>query len=492
MATLSVLTALRVESLAVGGSNHVVGMGPERARRAGTRLTRRLEADAAVAVVGVAGALADDLRTGDLLVATELRSTDSDASFPLPGARLLVGELRRARASVHTGPLVSSTRYVRGRARQALAVSGAVAVDMESAWLSASLHDRHFAVVRAISDTAEDSHFVGGVRALRSLRSVRGPLERWAAACGPREVLLAAPRSFCAGVERAIEIVERAIDRFGAPVYVRRQIVHNAHVVRGLEAKGAVFVEELDEVPDDAVVVFAAHGVSPTVRRDADARPGLVVVDATCPLVAKVHAEARRYAAQDYTLVLVGHAEHEEVMGTVGEAPERFHVVANVDDVAALVLDDDQPVAYLTQTTLSTEEAAVVVDALRGRFRHLTAPPSDDICYATQNRQDAVRAIARRCDLMLVVGSENSSNTARLVELAHKEGCVAELIEDASQIELGWLARARTIGLTAGASAPEALVQGVMEALGSLGPVKVDEHPVTQESVHFGLPLKVR
>ncbi len=492
MATLSILTPLRVESLAVGGSNLVVGMGPVRARRAGARLTRRLGADAAVAVVGVAGGLADDLRTGDLVVATELRSTDSDASVPLPASRLLVGELRRARASVHTGPLLSSSRYVRGRARQALAVSGAVAVDMESAWLSAPLADRPLAVVRAISDTAEDSHLVGGVRALRSLRSVRGPLERWAAACGPREVLLAAPRSFCAGVERAIEIVERALDRFGAPVYVRRQIVHNAHVVRDLEKKGAVFVEELEEIPPDAVVVFAAHGVAPAVRRDAEARPDLVVVDATCPLVAKVHAEARRYAAQDYELVLIGHEDHEEVVGTLGEAPERFHVVADVDDVARLELDDDQPVAYLTQTTLSTDETAVVVDALRARFHRLAAPPSDDICYATQNRQDAVRAIARRCDLMLVVGSENSSNTARLVELARQEGCVAELIEDASRIELGWLARARTVGVTAGASAPESLVQGVIETLASLGPVEIDEQVVAKESVHFGLPMKVR
>jgi 4-hydroxy-3-methylbut-2-enyl diphosphate reductase len=492
MATLSVLTPLYLESLAVGGSNHVVGMGPARARRAGARLPRQLGSDTAVAVVGVAGGLAHELRTGDLVVATELRSTDSAVSVRLPASQLLVGELRRARAVVHTGPLVSSTRYVRAREREALGASGAVAVDMESAWLSAALHDRPLAVVRAISDTAEDSHLVGGVRALRSLRSVRRPLERWAAACGPREVLLAAPRSFCAGVERAIEIVERALDRFGAPVYVRRQIVHNLHVVRDLEAKGAVFVEELDEVPADAVVVFAAHGVSPAVRQDAEARSDLVVVDATCPLVAKVHAEARRYAAQDYALVLVGHAAHEEVVGTVGEAPDRFHVVAGVDDVARLPLDDDQPVAYLTQTTLSTDETAIVVEALRQRFHQLAAPPSDDICYATQNRQDAVRAIARQCDLLLVVGSENSSNTARLVELAQKEGCMAELIEDASHIELGWLAGARTVGLTAGASAPESLVQGVIETLRSLGPVAVDEQVTTKESVHFGLPLKVR
>jgi 4-hydroxy-3-methylbut-2-enyl diphosphate reductase len=492
VATLSVLTPLRVESIAVGGSNVVVGMGRKRARRAGARLTGRLEPHSAVAVVGVAGGLADGLRTGDLVVATELRSTDGAGSLPLPAAELLIGELRRERARVHSGPLVSSAHYVRGQERHALAMSGALAVDMESAWLSAPLQDRPIAVIRAISDTPVDSHLVGGVRALRSLRSVRGPLERWAAACGPRDVLLAAPRSFCAGVERAIEIVERALDRFGVPVYVRRQIVHNVHVVRDLEAKGAVFVEELDEVPDDAVVVFAAHGVAPSVRHDADSRPDLVVVDATCPLVAKVHAEARRYAAQDYAIVLIGHVDHEEVVGTFGEAPDRIHVVADADDVARLDLAADQPVAYLTQTTLSTDDTAIVIDALRQRFRHLAAPPSDDICYATQNRQDAVRAIARRCDLMLVVGSENSSNTARLVELARQEGCAAQLVEDASRIELGWLASARTVGITAGASAPESLVSGVIEALGSLGPVRVEEETVTTETVHFGLPLKVR
>jgi 4-hydroxy-3-methylbut-2-enyl diphosphate reductase len=363
---------------------------------------------------------------------------------------------------------------------------------MESAWLASALRGHPVVVVRAVSDTAERSPWLGGLTALRALRSVREPLARWARAIGPRDVLLASPRSFCAGVERAIEIVERAIDRFGAPVYVRRQIVHNLHVVRGLEQRGAIFVEELDEVPPNSVVVFAAHGVSPEVRRVADERGDLTVVDATCPLVAKVHAEARRYASRGYSLVLVGHADHEEVVGTVGEAPDRIHVVADADAVDRLGFDSDERVAVLTQTTLATDEAAVVVDAVRARFPATVSPPADDICYATQNRQDAVRSIARRCDLVLVIGSRNSSNTLRLVELATREGVRTELLEDATELQLGWLAGAGTIGLSAGASAPEALVDGVLDALRRLGPVHVEEERVAEENVHFAVPGRVR
>jgi 4-hydroxy-3-methylbut-2-enyl diphosphate reductase len=267
------------------------------------------------------------------------------------------------------------------------------------------------------------------------------------------KVLLASPRSFCAGVDRAIETVKRALDRYGAPVYVRRQIVHNLHVVRDLEARGAIFVEELDEVPADATVVFAAHGVSPAVRSEAADRGDLTVIDATCPLVAKVHNEARRYAGQGHHLVLIGHEGHEEIEGTIGEAPDRFHLVERPEDVARLDLDQELPMAYLTQTTLATDETAEIVAALRERFPKITAPPADDICYATQNRQDAVRSIAHRCDLMLVVGSSNSSNTARLVEVARRQGCRAELIEDASELQVGWLDGVATVGLTAGASA---------------------------------------
>jgi len=332
----------------------------------------------------------------------------------------------------------------------------------------------------------------GGPRALASLMRIRPTLERWARATGPRQVLLAAPRSFCAGVERAIEIVERALDRYGAPVFVRRQIVHNAHVVAGLEARGAVFVEELDEVPDHATVVIAAHGVSPEVRSQAAARDGISVIDATCPLVAKVHHEARRFASQGRQIVLIGHAEHEEVVGTMGEAPDGIHLVEGPDDVERLAFPPDQPVAYLTQTTLATDETAEVVSALRARFPAIVGPSADDICYATQNRQDAVRALASDCDLVLVVGSANSSNTARLVEVAQREGCRAELIEDAGELRLGWLFGAGTIGLTAGASAPDLLVHEVLNALSTLGPVEVTERRVTQETVRFALPPQVR
>ena len=303
-----------------------------------------------------------------------------------------------------------------------------------------------------------------------------------------RRILLAAPRSFCAGVERAIDVVERALQRYGRPVYVRRQIVHNTHVVRDLESKGAIFVEELSDVPDGAVVVLAAHGVAPSVRDEADRR-SLLTVDATCPLVAKVHREARRYAYAGYAIVLVGHADHEEIVGTVGEAPDEIALVATVDDVLRLQLPADRPVAYLTQTTLATDETGQVVDALRTRFPSLEGPAADDICYATQNRQDAVRLLAAECDVILVVGSRNSSNSNRLVEVARRAGCAAHLVEDEGEIDPSWIDGAATIGLTAGASAPEAIVQRVVDALGA---DEVVERHLVVESVHFTLPPEVR
>ncbi|HZQ59225.1 MAG TPA: 4-hydroxy-3-methylbut-2-enyl diphosphate reductase [Acidimicrobiales bacterium] len=303
-----------------------------------------------------------------------------------------------------------------------------------------------------------------------------------------RRVLLAAPRSFCAGVERAIDVVERALARFGAPVYVRRQIVHNTYVVRDLESKGAIFVEELDEVPDGAVAVLAAHGVAPTVREEAHERR-LVTIDATCPLVAKVHHEARRYADLGYSIVLVGHPDHEEVVGTHGEAPDAIHIVEDVIDVRDLPIPTDAPVAFLTQTTLATDETAAVVDELRVRFANLTGPRADDICYATQNRQDAVRSLASECELILVVGSRNSSNSNRLVEVALRAGCPAYLIEDETELHPSWLDGVTTIGVTAGASAPEFLVSRVVAAL---APVSVEEHHVVSENVRFTLPLEVR
>jgi 4-hydroxy-3-methylbut-2-enyl diphosphate reductase len=483
-----------VEAFAVGGVDVVIGAGPERARRAGAELAAKIDERTAVALVGVAGGLAPELRTGDLVIASELRSTESRGSRHLPGTGPLAAEFRRAGLGVLTGPLVSSPCYVRAGERAVLAASGAVAVDMESAFVMDWLPKNPLAVVRSISDTTEEGPVRGGVKALGSLLAVRRPLERWARACGEHEVVLASPRSFCAGVDRAIEIVERALERHGAPVFVRRQIVHNLHVVRGLEAKGAVFVEELEQVPPGAVVVLAAHGVSPAVRRQAAERTDLKVIDATCPLVAKVHTEARRYAREGYELILIGHPDHEEVIGTLGEAPERFHVVEGAGDVATLELESgaDRPLAYLTQTTLATDETAEIVSALRRRFPTITAPPADDICYATQNRQDAVRRIAHRCDLLLVVGSANSSNTARLVEVAEREGCRAELIEDAAALELGWLAGVGSVGLTAGASAPDSLVQEVLDTFRSLGPVRLSEERGTEETVRFALPTQVR
>jgi 4-hydroxy-3-methylbut-2-en-1-yl diphosphate reductase len=483
---------MRIESMAYGGADTIIGAGRDRARRSGARLAAHLDEVTAVALVGVAGALAPELVPGDLIIASELRSTDSPTSRKLPASPLLAAEFRRSGLSCHTGPLVTSPTYVPTNGRAELAASGALAVDMESSWIMDYLPNNPLAVIRSISDTATRGPLRGGLRALGALSTARGPLKRWADVCGEHEIVLASPRSFCAGVERAIQTVERALEQFGAPVYVRRQIVHNLHVVQGLERKGAIFVQEIDEVPDGAVVVLAAHGVSPEVRQGAVGRESLNVIDATCPLVAKVHVEARRFAAQDYDLVLIGHPEHEEIEGTFGEAPERTRIVSTVDDVALLDFDPARHVAYLTQTTLALDETAEIIDALRERYPDIVAPNSNDICYATQNRQDAVRTIAHRCDLMLVVGSANSSNTARLVEVAQREGCRAELIEDSSQLELSWLMGARSIGITAGASVPEVLVQDLIRSLSSLGPTHLREERIVQETTHFALPTKVR
>jgi 4-hydroxy-3-methylbut-2-enyl diphosphate reductase len=292
-------------------------------------------------------------------------------------------------------------------------------------------------------------------------------------------------------VERAIEIVERVLERQGQPVYVRKQIVHNTRVVGDLTRRGAVFVDELGQVPDGATVVFSAHGVSPMVREEA-ARRGLAVIDATCPLVSKVHAEARRFAADGYTVALIGHAGHEEVEGTLGEAPDSTVLVQSAADVAALRPRDSQRVAYLMQTTLSVDEAAEVAGALRERFPAVRAPGSDDICYATTNRQAAVRAVAAESDLVLVAGSANSSNSVRLVETCERAGTPAHLIDGAEDIQLDWLAGTRVIGLTAGASAPPAVVEELISALSGLGPVSVSERVTTTESIRFGLPKEVR
>jgi 4-hydroxy-3-methylbut-2-enyl diphosphate reductase len=304
---------------------------------------------------------------------------------------------------------------------------------------------------------------------------------------GPR-VLLAGPRSFCAGVERAIQTVERAIDRFGAPVYVRRQIVHNRHVVAELEARGAVFVHELDEVPDGAAVVFSAHGVAPAVREDARGR-GMHVVDATCPLVAKVHHEVHRFTRQGYQVLLIGRRGHDETEGTMGEV-DGMTLVETPGDVASLEVDDPEKVAYITQTTLSPRDVGDVVDALSSRFPSLVGPHSADICYATQNRQEAVVAMASECDVIIVVGSENSSNAARLVEVSARAGCAAILVEDETQLGVASLLEdARTVGVTAAASTPPAVVARVVDAL---DPSSVEERVLRTEQVNFPLPSEVR
>jgi 4-hydroxy-3-methylbut-2-enyl diphosphate reductase len=306
------------------------------------------------------------------------------------------------------------------------------------------------------------------------------------------QILLANPRGFCAGVERAIAIVDRALEKFGAPIYVRHEVVHNRYVVDGLKAKGAVFVEELAEVPDGATVIFSAHGVPQSVRHEADAR-GLRVYDATCPLVTKVHLEVARLHKQGYEIVMIGHKGHPEVEGTMGQATGRMYLVENVEDVARLeIRTGNQPaLAYVTQTTLSVDDARVIVQALNARFPAIVGPRKDDICYATQNRQDAVKALAGKVDRVIVVGSKNSSNSNRLREVAAISGVPAYLVDGADQIEAAWLGNATRVGVTAGASAPEILVNGVVERLKALGASQVETLNGVPENVNFPIPKEL-
>ncbi len=307
-----------------------------------------------------------------------------------------------------------------------------------------------------------------------------------------RRVLLAKPRGYCAGVDRAVQAVEIALGRFGAPVYVRKQIVHNTHVVDELEKRGAIFVEETDEVPEGGVVVFSAHGIAPEVRAAAEKR-GLRAIDATCPLVTKVHNEARRFAANDYDILLIGHQGHEEVVGTTGEAPSRVRLVDGPDDAGKVEVRDPSKVVWLSQTTLSVDETVQTVAALKERFPGLIDPPSDDICYATQNRQAAVKVIAREADVVIVVGSPNSSNSVRLVEVAKDAGAgAAYLVDDAGEIEEHWFDGASTIGVTSGASVPEELVAGVLDKLDALGFSDVEEVEAVKERMTFQLPRELR
>jgi 4-hydroxy-3-methylbut-2-enyl diphosphate reductase len=301
------------------------------------------------------------------------------------------------------------------------------------------------------------------------------------------KILLAQPRGFCAGVIRAIDIVDQALDRTGAPVYVRHEIVHNRHVVDTLKAKGAVFVEELDEVPAGEVTIFSAHGVSRKVQKAAEQR-GLPVIDATCPLVSKVHAQGRRYVSAGRTLVLIGHAGHPEVEGTLGQIDGAIHLVGTPEEVAALPIPLDAPVSYITQTTLSVDDTRVIIAALEARFTDLTGPATAEICYATQNRQSAVRALCEQADLLLVVGSPNSSNSNRLREIGAEMGRPAYLIADGSQLDPAWLDGVATIGLTAGASAPEELVQSVIAAIQAIAPASVEALDGLEENVQFRLP----
>jgi 4-hydroxy-3-methylbut-2-enyl diphosphate reductase len=301
------------------------------------------------------------------------------------------------------------------------------------------------------------------------------------------KVLLAKPRGFCAGVVRAIDIVKIALEVYEKPLYVRKEIVHNRHVVEELRAKGTVFVDSLLEVPSGATVVFSAHGVSPEIRRHAKAK-NLKVIDATCPLVTKVHLEAIKYARQGFTIVLIGHKGHEEVIGTMGEAPQDMVLISSKEEVGLLNPPDPKKIAYLTQTTLSLDETREIIATLRERFPNVVGPPTEDICYATQNRQESVQAMAKHADLILVVGSANSSNSNRLVEEAQKSGAQAHLIDDYRDIQESWLNKAHVVGVTAGASAPEVLVQQVVDHLKSHGAEIVEEFETIKENVHFALP----
>jgi 4-hydroxy-3-methylbut-2-enyl diphosphate reductase len=307
-----------------------------------------------------------------------------------------------------------------------------------------------------------------------------------------KRVLLAKPRGYCAGVDRAVITVEKALDLYGAPVYVRKEIVHNKHVVQTLKDRGAIFVEETEEVPEGSIVVFSAHGVAPVVHDEAKSR-NLKAIDATCPLVTKVHLEARRFAADDYDILLIGHEGHEEVIGTTGEAPDHIHLVDGPDDVANVTVRDESKVVWLSQTTLSVDETMETVGRLGERFPLLQSPPSDDICYATQNRQLAVKEIGPECDLVLVVGSRNSSNSVRLVEVALDAGARASyLIDFASEIDEAWLDGVTTVGLTSGASVPEDLVAEVLAFLAERGFTDVEEIVSAQEKLIFSLPQELR
>jgi len=308
----------------------------------------------------------------------------------------------------------------------------------------------------------------------------------------PLNLVLASPRGFCAGVDRAITIVEKALEMYGAPIYVQHEIVHNKHVVQRLRNEGAVFVENIDEIPEGSHAIFSAHGVSPEVRKRAEKRK-LQVLDATCPLVTKVHREAQRYAQKEHTIILIGHHNHVEVKGTVGEAPEHIFVVGTVEEVSDLKIPDEKKVGYITQTTLSLDDTAEIITALKERFPEIKGPAKDDICYATQNRQNAVKALSKEVDLVLVVGAQNSSNSVRLLEVAETTGVKARRIESATELDPEWLEEVRNVGITAGASAPEDIVQGIVAEISKMSSSSsVRDLEIVQEDVTFALPTVLR
>ncbi|HWE57511.1 MAG TPA: 4-hydroxy-3-methylbut-2-enyl diphosphate reductase [Acidimicrobiales bacterium] len=492
-----ILAPLRLEARALrrttsGAAVLRTGAGPVRAARAaGT-----VPFGKPTVVAGVAGGLTDDLPPGTVVVADRVLKEDGSTVAELASASLLAAELRRAGLPAVVGGVVSTPGVVRGhQARARLAHLGALAVDTETAYMLAARPGSPAAVVRVIVDTPEQELYspatvTSGIRALRQLGRCGPVLDQWSAAVRRRSVLMAGPRSFCAGVERAIATVERALDRYGAPVYVRRQIVHNRHVVEDLEHRGAVFVQEIDEVPVGATVILSAHGVSPSVRAQADTR-GLEVIDATCPLVSKVHHELRRFGDRGYQVVMIGHEGHDETVGTLGEVPGTI-LVGSHEDISDLEVADPERLAYVTQTTLSPDDVAGLVADLRERYPAIVGPHAADICYATQNRQDAVAAIAGGCDLVVVVGSANSSNAARLVEVAARSGARAVLVDDDTGLRLDWLAGARTVGVTAAASTPARMVSRVVDALQDLGGAEVEERITRTENVNFPLPAEVR
>jgi 4-hydroxy-3-methylbut-2-enyl diphosphate reductase len=487
-----IATALLVERLALRGPLAplrvvATGMGARRVQR------RRGRLQGPLLTAGLAGGVAVGVRPGDIVVADAV--VLDGRRIAIPSAPALAQAVRRRGLTVHVGAVAASSGVTSGSARETLARQGILAVDMESGAFAEIAAGRPFAVVRAVVDTAEHpllrpGTVRRGVQALRNLRRAAPALLVWTEAVADRDVVLAAPRSFCAGVERAIDIVERALDKYEAPIYVRRQIVHNAHVVRDLQRRGAVFVDEVDEVPEGSRLVFAAHGVSPAVRDQADRRR-LDVIDATCPLVTKVHTEVKRYSGHGDTVFVIGHRNHEEVEGTLGEAPGNVLVVENAEQAAQVQPPEPDRVAYVMQTTLAVDEAEEIAGILRQRFPALSSPRTDDICYATTNRQTAVRRIAGDCDLVLVLGSGNSSNSRRLVEVAQREGTPAYLVDDASQVDLRWLAGVRRIGITAGASAPPPLVDELVRCLGGLGSVRTEESVAAVEDLRFTLPREV-